>query len=464
MKIKTMQAHPGHLQRRLGLTSAISITVGAVIGSGIFLKPLVIAQSLPSVTWIFMLWFALGIVCLCGAFAYAELGSMFPDAGGQYVFLREAWGEEAAFLYGWVFFWGINSGTMAALATAFADYLLPLFNLDPAHREAHSWLPGGIATLMIILLALVNHFGVIFGAALQNLSTFAKLGALGLIVIGGLLITDPENPATFFTIAQNPTTELHIAGVLTAFIGIFWAYEGWYQLPFNSQELKRPERNLPLGLIVGLFIVIAFYIAINAIYLHWVPFQEMRGLPLGANQQVPYLTVARIFSPQVANYLTLLVAISILGAANPNMLSSTRAFYAMGEDGLVPNALNWIHPKYGTPTIAIWTQAIWAVFIVLYLEKFHDITAFVVFDSFMFYCLTVAAVYRLRFTRPNHDRPYRCGGYPFTPALFILVSIGFIATLLLNPDERRHALVGLAILAAGIPYYYLMLRIRRPGL
>ncbi len=459
-----MQAHPGHLQRRLGLTSAISITVGAVIGSGIFLKPLVIAQSLPSVTWIFMLWFALGIVCLCGAFAYAELGSMFPDAGGQYVFLREAWGEEAAFLYGWVFFWGINSGTMAALATAFADYLLPLFNLDPAHREAHSWLPGGIATLMIILLALVNHFGVIFGAALQNLSTFAKLGALGLIVIGGLLITDPENPATFFTIAQNPTTELHIAGVLTAFIGIFWAYEGWYQLPFNSQELKRPERNLPLGLIVGLFIVIAFYIAINAIYLHWVPFQEMRGLPLGANQQVPYLTVARIFSPQVANYLTLLVAISILGAANPNMLSSTRAFYAMGEDGLVPNALNWIHPKYGTPTIAIWTQAIWAVFIVLYLEKFHDITAFVVFDSFMFYCLTVAAVYRLRFTRPNHDRPYRCGGYPITPALFILVSIGFIATLLLNPDERRHALVGLAILAAGIPYYYLMLRIRRPGL
>ncbi len=449
-----MQAHPGHLQRRLGLTSAISITVGAVIGSGIFLKPLVIAQSLPSVTWIFMLWFALGIVCLCGAFAYAELGSMFPDAGGQYVFLREAWGEEAAFLYGWVFFWGINSGTMAALATAFADYLLPLFNLDPAHREAHSWLPGGIATVMIILLALVNHFGVIFGAALQNLSTFAKLGALGLIVIGGLLITDPENPATFFTASQNPTTEWNIAGVLTAFIGIFWAYEGWYQLPFNSQELKRPERNLPLGLIVGLFIVIAFYIAINAIYLHWVPFQEMRGLPLGANQQVPYLTVARIFSPQVANYLTLLVAISILGAANPNMLSSTRAFYAMGEDGLVPNALNWIHPKYGTPTIAIWSQAIWAVFIVLYLEKFHDITAFVVFDSFMFYCLTVAAVYRLRFTRPNHDRPYRCGGYPITPALFILVSIGFIATLLLNPDERRHALVGLAILAVGIPYYY----------
>ena len=360
---------------------------------------------------------------------------------------------KAAFLYGWVFFWGINSGTMAALATAFADYLLPLFNLDPAQREAHSSLPSIVAALMILVLALVNHFGVMFGAALQNLSTFAKLGALALIVIGGLLIPEHGNSASFIS-TQNPTTGLDMAGVLTAFIGIFWAYEGWYQLPFNSQELKHPERNLPLGLIVGMLVVISVYIAINAIYLHWVPFDEMRGMPLGSNQQVPYLTVARIFSPQVADYLTLLVAISILGAANPNMLSSTRAFYAMVEDGLVPNALNWIHPKYGTPTIAIWTQAIWAVFIVLYLEKFHDITAFVVFDSFMFYCLTVAAVYRLRFTRPKHARPYRCGGYPITPALFILVSIGFIATLLLNPEERRHALVGLVILAAGIPYYF----------
>ena len=454
-----MQTHSGHLQRRLGLTSAISITVGAVIGSGIFLKPLVIAQNLPSVSWIFMLWFALGIVCLCGAFSYAELGAMFPEAGGQYIFLREGWGEEAAFLYGWVFFWGINSGTMAALSTAFADYLLPLFHLDPAQREAHSLLPSMIATLMIFLLALVNHFGVMFGAVLQNLSTFAKLGALALIVIGGLLVSNQGSPASLTPI-QDSAPGLDIAGVLTAFIGIFWAYEGWYQLPFNSQELKRPERNLPLGLIAGMLIVIAVYIAINAIYLDWVPFAEMRGLPSGANQQVPYLTVARIFSPQVADYLTLLVAISILGAANPNMLSSTRAFYAMGEDGLVPHALNWVHPKYGTPTVAIWTQAIWAVFIVLYLEKFHDITAFVVFDSFLFYCLTVAAVYRLRFTRPDHARPYRCGGYPITPALFILVSIGFITTLLLNPDERRHALIGLAILAAGIPYYYLMLHRR----
>ena len=448
-----MQANPGHLQRRLGLTSAISITAGAVIGSGIFLKPLVIAQSLPSVSWIFGLWFALGLVCLCGAFAYAELGAMFPSAGGQYVFLREAWGEETAFLYGWVFFWGINSGTMAALAAAFAEYMLPLLHLTPAQLESHSLLPSLIASSMILLLALVNHFGVSFGAMVQNLSTFAKLGSLGLIVIGGLLVAHQGQTTTVLS-QPSPPMDLSLAGVLTAFIGIFWAYEGWYQLPFNSAELKRPERNLPMGLIGGMLIVIGIYLAINAIYLQAVPFQEMRGLPAGSNQQVPYLTVARIFSPQVANYLTLLVAISILGAANPNLLSSTRAFYAMAEDKLVPKALDWVHPKYGTPTIAIWTQAIWAVFIILYLQKFHDITAFVVFDSFVFYGLTVAAVYRLRHTRPHHPRPYRCGGYPVTPALFILVTIGFIVTLLLNPVEQKHALIGLAILAAGIPYYY----------
>ena len=447
-----MDFSSGHLQRRLGLTSAVSITVGAVIGSGIFLKPLIIAQSLPSVGWIFFLWIALGLVCLCGAFAYAELGAMFPEAGGQYVFLREAWGREVAFLYGWVFFWAINSGTMAALATAFAEYLLPLFSVDTA--QGHSRLPGVVATLMIVLLASVNHFGVAFGALLQNLSTFAKLGALGLIVLGGLLLAGREDIAAVSATGQ--AVELTVPGLLAAFIGIFWAYEGWYQLPFNAAELRHPERNLPRGLIVGMIILMIVYLAINAIYLHVLPFHEMRALPPGANQQVPYLTIARIFSPQVADYLTLLVAVSIMGAANPNMLSSTRAFYAMGEDGLLPQAMNRIHPQHGTPTLAIWTQAAWAVFIVLYVEKFHDITAFVVFDSFLFYGLTVAAVYRLRWTRPELPRPYRCGAYPLAPAVFILVSIGFVAALLLDPQERRHALIGLGILAVGIPYYYWM--------
>ncbi|MBS1212265.1 MAG: amino acid permease [Proteobacteria bacterium] len=447
-----MQNESGHLKRRLGLTSAISITVGAVIGSGIFMKPLSVAQSLPNETWIFALWIGLGLVCLFGAFAYAELGAMFPEAGGQYAFLREGWGRGVGFLYGWVFFWAINSGTMAALATAFAEYLLPLLNV--AHGDAeHPLMIAGVASLMIFMLALVNHFGVAFGATLQNLSTFAKLGALGLIVLGGALtVAGGEVPLSKTTVAAPHA--LQVSGLLTAFTGIFWAYEGWYQLPFNAAELRRPERQLPLGLILGMLVLIVTYAAVNAIYLLVVPFTEMNLLPAGADQQVPYLAIARIFSPQAANYLTLLVAISVMGAANPNLLSSSRAFYAMGQDGLVPKALNWIHPRHGTPTVAIWAQAIWAILLVLYLKKFHDITAFVVFASFLFYGMTAAAVWRLRARLPNHPRPYRCTGYPVTPALFILVTLAFIATLLLDPNERRNALVGLAILAAGIPAYW----------
>lgn len=444
----------GHLQRRLGLTSAISITVGAVIGSGIFLKPLPVAQALPSESWIFVFWIGLGLVCLFGAFAYGELGAMFPEAGGQYAFLREAWGEPVAFLYGWVFFWVINSGTVAALAVAFAEYLLPWFGVDAAQQEAEPMLVTGVAAAMIVALALVNHFGVVVGAALQNLSTFAKVGSLGLLVVGGIFAAvGGRGEVAHFVPSSEAAADLTMAGIVTAFTGIFWAYEGWYQLPFNAAELKRPERNLPLGLIVGMVVLIATYAAVNAIYLHVVPFDEMRSLPENAKQQVAFLTVSRIFSPQVAGYLTLLVAISVMGAANPNFLSSPRAFYAMAEDGLVPARLNTISPRWGTPVVSIWVQAAWALLLVWVMQKFEDITAFVVFAGFLFYAMTVLGVYRLRRSRPDLPRPYRCTGYPVTPALFVAVSVAFVIALLNDPKERWNALKGLAILATGVPYY-----------
>jgi basic amino acid/polyamine antiporter, APA family len=445
----------GQLQRRLGLTSAVSITVGAVIGSGIFMKPLSIAQNLPSEGWIYLLWVGLGLVCLFGAFAYAELGAMFPEAGGQYAFLREGWGRTVGFLYGWVFFWVINSGTVAALAVAFAEFLLPVFGIDSVIQKEHPLYVTGAAASMIVGLALVNHFGVVLGAILQNVSTFAKVAALGLIVVGGAMAVGGD---VTHTGAWKPTegvaTGITTAGLIAAFTGIFWAYEGWYQLPFNAAELKRPERNLPLGLIVGMIVLILAYTVVNAIYLHVVPFEEMRSLPADANQQVPYLVVARIFSPRTADYLTLLVAISVMGAANPNFLSSPRAFYAMAKDGLVPHALQRVSPRWGTPVTSIWVQAIWALLLVMVMQSFKDITVFVVFAGFLFYAMTVGAVYRLRKSRPDLPRPYRCSGYPFTPALFILVSVLFVVALLYDPSERTNALYGLGILATGVPYYW----------
>lgn len=442
----------GQLQRRLGLTSAVSITVGAVIGSGIFLKPLSVAQNLPSEGWIYLLWVGLGIVCLFGAFAYAELGAMFPEAGGQYAFLREGWGRGVAFLYGWVFFWVINSGTVAALALAFAENLLPLFGVDMAAEKEHPQMKLVVATGMILALAAVNHFGVVLGALVQNLSTFAKLGSLGMIVAGGMMVAGGATVASAPAVASAATT-LTMSGLVVAFTGIFWAYEGWYQLPFSAAELKRPERNLPLGLIGGMVILIVVYTAVNFIYLRVVPFDEMRSLT-GADTIVASMTMERVFSPRMGNYLTLLIAISVLGAANPNFLSSPRAFYAMGQDRLVPAALTKVSSRWGTPTVAIWVQAVCAVLIVVTLQGFSDVTDFVVFAGFLFYALTVAAVYRLRRTRPELARPYRCTGYPLTPLLFIVVAIAFVAAMLRDDEKRINALYGLAILASGIPYYW----------
>ena len=449
------------LQRRLGLTSAISITVGAVIGSGIFLKPLKVAQGLPSEEWVYLLWVGLGLVCLFGAFAYSELGAMFPEAGGQYAFLREGWGRFTGFLYGWTFFWVINAGTMAALALAFAENLLPLFGVDVVAEKQDPGILLAVACGMILLLAIVNHFGVGLGALIQNLSTFAKLASLGAIILGGVFAAGLDAPAAAAVPAATSATTLTVSGLVSAFMAIFWAYEGWYQLPFNAAELKRPERDLPYGLVGGMVILIAVYLLVNVIYLRAVPFAEMQAMSEDTPPtQVAALTVERVLSPSLSGYLTLLIAISIFGAANPNLLSSPRAFYAMAQDGLMPRALTKVHPKWGTPVTSIWVQAACGILIVVALQGFHDVTDFVVFAAFLFYAMTVAAVYRLRIVKPDAPRPYRCWGYPFTPFLFIAVSIAFVVAVLQDEGNRSNALKGLAIIAAGAVAYRF---VRRPA-
>ncbi len=449
------------LQRRLGLTSAISITVGAVIGSGIFLKPLKVAQALPSEGWVYALWIALGLVCLFGAFAYSELGAMFPEAGGQYAFLREGWGRFTGFLYGWTFFWVINAGTMAALALAFAENLLPLFGVDVVAEKQDPGILLAVASGMILVLAVVNHFGVGLGALIQNLSTFAKLASLGAIILGGVFAAGLDGPAVAAAPAATSATTLTVTGLVSAFMAIFWAYEGWYQLPFNAAELKRPERDLPYGLVGGMLILIAVYLLVNVIYLRAVPFAEMQAMsPDTPPTQVAALTVERVLSPSLSGYLTLLIAISIFGAANPNLLSSPRAFYARAQDGLMPRALTKVHPKWGTPVASIWVQAACGILIVVALQGFHDVTDFVVFAAFLFYAMTVAAVYRLRIVKPDAPRPYRCWGYPFTPFLFIAVSIAFVVAVLQDEGNRSNALKGLAIIAAGAVAYGF---VRRPA-
>ena len=442
-----MQPEAHELKRSLGLVSAISITVGAVIGSGIFFKALEVAQNLPNPAWIYGTWAVLGIVCLFGAFAYAELGTRFPEAGGMYAFLRESWGRFPAFLYGWTFFFAINSGTLAALAAIFAENLAKVAHLSDGQQ---TWL----AIAVVLFLAVVNHLGVGVGAVLQNLSTFAKLAALAAIILAGFFVTSEP------TLAVTRPTEvpLTLAGIVAASVAIFWAYEGWYQLPYSAAELKNPARDVPRGLIWGLLILIVFYVFVNAVYIHVVPLDEMRTLE---KAQVPQMVVARSFGAGWANWLAVLISISVLGAANPNLLASPRGFYAMARDGLMPKALMHIDKRFATPTVAIWSQAVWAVGLILFFEDFKSLSDYVVFASLLFYALTVAGVYVLRRKSAVVPGQYSCWGYPFTPILFILVVLFVDVQTFFDDTLRKQSLYGLAIIAAGVPVYFFFLMRRR---
>ncbi|MAB89494.1 MAG: hypothetical protein CMJ90_08560 [Planctomycetes bacterium] len=430
------------LQRHLGLWSAVLLVVGSVIGSGIFMKPLDISRSLPDETWIFGAWAALGVICLFGALAYGELGAMFPQAGGQYAFLRETYGPFVAFLYGWCLLLVINTGTLAALCVVFAQNLERIVPMGDGTRFA-------AAASMVLALAAVNHFGVRWGTLLQNASTIAKLLALGVIVVGGLTFVSAGS-APSAPLPEYPMPDL-ISGIVAAAVALFWAYEGWHQLAFSAAEMKNPEKDLWRGLAIGIFVLVAVYVLINIAYLNVVPLDEMRHLHV--DRDVPTLTVERVFGGAAGGWLAALICLSVFGAANPNLLSTPRAFYAMAQDGQVPGALMRVHPRWKTPHIAIWVQALWTIVLVWVLETFKDITEFVVFAALIFYALVVAGVYILRFRLPDRDRPYRCWGYPVTPALFIATVLFVDLRLLTEPDDRENALYGLAVIGLGAFVY-----------
>lgn len=433
------------LQRHLGLWSAVLLVVGSVIGSGIFMKPLDISRSLPDEGWIFGGWAVLGVICLFGALAYGELGAMFPQAGGQYAFLREAYGPFIAFLYGWCLLLVINTGTLAALCVVFSENVDRIQPMGEGGKFA-------VAASMVLALAAVNHYGVRWGTLLQNTSTVAKLLALGAIVVGGIAVAGGGGDAPPDAVREPyPLPDL-VTGLVAAAVALFWAYEGWHQLAFSAAEMKNPEKDLWRGLAIGILVLVAVYILVNVAYLNVIPLEDMRHLE--ADRDVPTLSVDRIFGDGAGAWLAALICLSVFGAANPNMLSTPRAFYAMAQDRQVPAVLMRIHPKWRTPHVAIWVQAAWAIVLVWVLGTFRDITEFVVFAALIFYALVVAGVYVLRVRMPDRERPYRCWGYPVTPALFIATVLFVDVRLLMQPEDQANALRGLAIVAAGAIVYW----------
>ncbi len=442
------------LKRALGLWSAVSIVIGTVIGSGIFLVPTTMINYVGSVHTLFMVWVVCGILTLFGALTYAELAAAMPEAGGEYVFLREAYGPFWGFLYSWTQLSVAKSGSIATLATGFYVYLTGFFPLlgrpllvTPFHIG-----PGGtlfeihygqlVAIVLILILCLVNYLGVEAGGVVQLIVTGLKMSLIGGVIAVGLF---SEKGDWSHLNTAIPVGVVGLSAFLNAMVSALWAYDGWNNVSMVSSEIKEPHRNLPKALILGTLAVIATYLLMNVAYFHVLTPVQVAAAPRLAAEMMSIL-----HGGGAAKMVTIAVLISILAALNGSILSGARVPYAMARDGYFVKALAKVHPRYRTPGNSMVTLCVWSCVVIL--SGWYDqLYTFVIFGSWILYGMTAASVFVLRVKRPAMPRPYRVMGYPFLPASFVLVAILLLVnTLQKNP---RESLLGLLLMALGIPIY-----------
>lgn len=427
------------LPRRLGLLDATLIVVGIVIGSGIFLLPNLIARSLPSGTAIIGVWLAAGVLSYFGALAYAELGAMMPATGGQYVYLREAYGEWCAFLCGWVFTLAAVPGGIAFLAVGFAIYLDQFIPLSPGSRTA-------VSLALVSVLSVINAIGVREGAWVQRVFTSLKIVGLLLVITAAILA--PSAAGT-----RNPELPpLTYGGFGIAMAACLMAYNGWSYVSFVAGELKRPERNLPRALTLGMGVVMALYVFANLAYLHVMQIPE-----IAASERVGAAVAQRVMGPTGATVLSAVVLLSIIGAINGCILTGARIPFAQARDGLFFASFGRIHPRFETPAFAIAMQAIWTCVLIV-TGSYQSLSSYTIISAWIFYTLSVAAVWVLRRKAPNAPRPYRMWGYPVTLWVFVAVSLWFLLDALAN--QPKVSLIALALAAAGVPSYLLWRRLK----
>lgn len=447
------------LARKLGLFDSTMVMVGIVIGSGIFLTTGIMAKAIPSSGLILLAWFVGGLLTLAGALTYAELGAAMPEAGGQYVYLREAYGPLAGFLFGWILFLVYMTGGIAALALAFAEYtgyffpaLGPdhiLFDLKvPLFQSTFSYsLSSGqlVGAAVIVLLSLFNFIGVGLGKLIQNVFTVIKIGILAAIIVFGLAIGRGTPPDLSLSPMGMSLSSILI-GFGVSLVAVAWAFDGWNNVNFVAGEIKNPKRNLPLALIVGTLGTTFLYVLVNYVYLYALPIQETVGVVRIAEK-----ATGALFGASTGAMISALVIVSVFGSLNGSILVGPRVYYAMARDRLFFRRVAQIHPRFRTPGFSILIQAIWASLLTL-LGSFEQIFTFTMFIAILFWIAATASVFTLRKKLPGLPRPYKTWGYPFVPGIFIVASTGILLnTLIEKPVE---ALAGLLLTVLGIPAYF----------
>jgi APA family basic amino acid/polyamine antiporter len=428
----------GTLARTLGRRDLILIVVGTVIGSGIFTVPgAVLRQTQGDVGVALLVWILGGGLSLIGALCYGELGAMLPEAGGGYVYIREAFGRLPAFLLGWTLFLVVGTGSIATLAVAFGNYLGQLVPITP--------LQGKIAAVvMIAVVAAVNIKGTRDSARVQGWSTGIKVAAILVVAIAGLVLGHglPAARAHTFT---TPADLQMLLGIGYATIGVLWAYEGWSNAAANAGEVIDPQRNFAWGMGTGTAALIAIYVFANVGYL------AALGPGVAATDTVTADAVRELFGPAAARLVAAAILVSMFSATNGLILTTSRVYYAMAGDGLFFRRLAEVHPRFGTPALAIAAGSVWAMLLAI-TGKFEDLFTYVIFAAWIFYALGVAAVPVLRARRPDAVRPYRVPGYPVTPWLFVIAAGAIVVSTIYARPGRSG--MGLGIILLGLPAYW----------
>jgi basic amino acid/polyamine antiporter, APA family len=491
------------LVKGLGLTSATMLVMGSMIGSGIFIVSAEIARETDSPALLIGAWLVTGFMTIVGALSYGELAAMMPRAGGQYVYLRESLGPLWGFLYGWTLFLVIQTGTIAAVGVAFGKFLGIFFpSVSSTHWILHFYkvppIPIGpmvlgnmdvglntqnlVAIVVVVLLSVINIFGVKTGAIIQNIFTSAKVAALfGLVIFGVLIGRNATALAANFqshfwrnaALSAQHAVQVGVGGPMVmvgtltilavAQVGSLFAADAWNNVTFTAGEVKNPQRNLPLSLVLGTGVVILLYVLSNSIYLsvlplggnpHGVTVLE-RGIKYATEDRVGTAVMIQMFGAAGGALMALAIMLSSFGCDNGLILAGARVYYAMAKDGLFFRSVAKLHPKYKTPAVSLMVQMVWTCILCLS-GTYNQLLDYIIFAVLVFYILTIVGLFVLRRTHADAPRPYRAIGYPVLPGVYIVMAL-FIDVVLLR-YKPQYTWPGLCIVLVGIPVYYLWSR------
>lgn len=473
--------------RGIGPLAAVSLVVGSMIGSGIFIVSADISRQVSSLgaAGLLLVWAITGVVTVIGALTYAELAGMMPNAGGQYVFLREGLAPSAGFLYGWTLFTVIQSGTIAAVAVAFGRFLgvlIPSLTPDVFLKLGSFDMPGGtiqlglspqrvVAIVMVAVLTAVNIRGVRLGAGIQSVFTVAKVGALAALILLGLTVfrrpdVTAENFGSFWGTGDWSLAALPVLGA--AMVGSLFSSDAWNNVTFAGAEVKEPRRNIPLALGLGTGLVSLLYVIANVAYLNVLPFHGdaagadvfARGIQYAAQDRVATAAMEAMVGPAGATVMAVAILISTFGCNNGLILAGARVYYAMARDRVFFRPAGTLHPEFRTPVFGLVAQALWTM-VLCVSGTYSELLNYVVFAALLFYLLTAVALFRLRRLRPDAPRPVRAVGYPVLPALYIVAIAFLLVVLLVDPKQRLYSGLGLLIVLLGVPIYGLWRRAAR---